>query len=129
MKDECNRRIIVPTSQCEFEYELSLWATWYNSHWHTWHFMGERLTKSIIANMPQIPCLGSNLVLETQTFQPLCRAANNDGGQDRSKGQSTTHISRRQKTSADLESLARMIFSLPNCQISKMFCAIGLPLM
>jgi hypothetical protein len=32
MKDECTRRIIVPTSQREFEHELSLWATWYNSH-------------------------------------------------------------------------------------------------
>jgi len=32
MKDECTRRIIVPTSQSEFEHELSIWATWYNSH-------------------------------------------------------------------------------------------------
>ncbi|MCL2120396.1 MAG: DDE-type integrase/transposase/recombinase [Planctomycetaceae bacterium] len=32
MKDECVRRIIVPTNQSEFEHELSLWATWYNSH-------------------------------------------------------------------------------------------------
>lgn len=32
MKDECTRRIIVPTNQSEFEHELSLWATWYNSH-------------------------------------------------------------------------------------------------
>ena len=32
MKDECTRRIIVPTSQKEFEYELALWMTWYNSH-------------------------------------------------------------------------------------------------
>ena len=32
MKDECVRRIIVPTNQSEFEHELSLWAAWYNSH-------------------------------------------------------------------------------------------------
>ena len=32
MKDECSRLIIVPTNQSEFEHELSLWATWYNSH-------------------------------------------------------------------------------------------------
>jgi len=32
MKDECTRRIVVPTNQKEFEHELSLWATWYNSH-------------------------------------------------------------------------------------------------
>lgn len=32
MKDGCTRRTIVPTSQREFEHELSLWATWYNEH-------------------------------------------------------------------------------------------------
>ena len=32
MKDECTRRIIVPTSQSEFERELALWMKWYNSH-------------------------------------------------------------------------------------------------
>ena len=32
MKDECSRRIVVPTRQSEFEYELSLWKKWYNSH-------------------------------------------------------------------------------------------------
>jgi putative transposase len=32
MKDECTRRIIVPTCQSEFEHELDLWMTWYNSH-------------------------------------------------------------------------------------------------
>ena len=32
MKDECTRRIIVPTSQSEFEHELALWMRWYNSH-------------------------------------------------------------------------------------------------
>ena len=32
MKDECTRRINVPTSQSEFEHELALWMRWYNSH-------------------------------------------------------------------------------------------------
>ena len=32
MKDECTRRIIVPTSQSEFEHELTHWMRWYNSH-------------------------------------------------------------------------------------------------
>ena len=32
MKDECTRRIIVPTSQSDFENELALWMQWYNSH-------------------------------------------------------------------------------------------------
>jgi putative transposase len=32
MKDECSRRIVVPTSRSEFENELALWMRWYNSH-------------------------------------------------------------------------------------------------
>ena len=32
MKDECTRRIMVPTDKAEFESELSSWRTWYNIH-------------------------------------------------------------------------------------------------
>ena len=93
----------LPTSQSEFENELSLWATWYNSHRSHMALRGRTpdevyYRKRAACTLPRIEALKS-----------MCQTKKYDGGQGRAKSQCEAHVSRRAKTSAYLASSTRVI--------------------